>query len=231
MENFPTRKPPRNRLMIFARVPELGQVKTRLARDLGAHRTLTIYEAMLRDLLHSIGSSGDDFDVEIFWTGSPDVDGARLRRYFGDHQLSRQAGRDLGERLGVAFTEKIAFYRAEKLIAIGTDDPSLSRETIQCAFRLLESCEWVMGPAADGGYYLIGCRAASFTADIFEGIRWGSPEVYAATAEAIRISGGSLAVLPTRSDLDNVEELRSYMSIAAADTRVSEILRSWGWSR
>lgn len=229
MEKFATRSLPKNRLMIFARVPELGRVKSRLARELGNERTLHVYSAMLRDLLEGIGPSDDEILVEVLWTGSEDVDGAALREHFGEHRISQQAGATLGDRLALAFTERIAFYQAEKLIAIGIDEPSLSRQSIRCAFRLLDSCEWVVGPAADGGYYLIGCRAAAFAVDNFENIRWGSAEVLAETVARIRSSGATMAMLPVRNDIDELEDLRAYSSIAAPDRRVAQVLRQWGW--
>jgi uncharacterized protein len=226
MEQFLTRPAPENRLMIFARVPEQGRVKSRLAREIGEERALVLYGAMVADLLDSIGPTADDMEVEVLWTGSPEVDGSLLRQWFHDFPLSQQVGETLGVRLAVAFTERIAFYRARKLIAIGTDDPTLSRETIRCAFRLLDSCEWVIGPASDGGYYLIGCRAEDFTVEVFDGIAWGTDGVYEATTARIRALGETLAVLPQRNDIDVADDLRSYPAEAAG--RVEELLRSWG---
>jgi hypothetical protein len=229
MEKFATRRTPRNRLLIFARVPELGRVKTRLARDLGDEKTLAVYEAMLRDLLVSIGPSDDETEVEILWTGTSEVDGATLRRYFDGLSLSQQAGQTLGDRLAVAFTERIAFYHAEKIIAIGIDDPSLSREVVRCAFRLLDSCEWAIGPASDGGYYLIGCRAGAFTAEIFDDIAWGSDSVLATTVSRIRALGASMANLPLRNDIDRVDDLRAYSAVVTPGAHMGNVLREWGW--
>jgi uncharacterized protein len=229
MEKFATRTAPENRLLIFARVPEFGQVKTRLARDLGDDKTFALYRAMLRDLLSSVGPSAPDMEVEVLWTGSPSVDGATLQQHFPGFELSQQAGETLGVRLAVAFTERIAFYRASKLVAIGTDDPSVNRETIRCAFRLLDSCEWTLGPSADGGYYLIGCRAEVFTIDVFEGIDWGTDTVFATTARKIRGLGQTVAMLPCRRDIDVIDDLRSYSAMADGDRHMDDLLRSWGW--
>lgn len=229
MERFPTRTPPRNRLLIFARVPEAGRVKSRLAQDLGDEKTLEVYEAMLRDLLDSIGPAADEMEVEVLWTGTDQVTGATLERYFGDLPLARQAGETLGDRLAVAFSERIFFHRAEKVIAIGTDDPSLTRDAVERAFRLLESCDWVIGPAEDGGYYLIGCRAGSFESDVFKDIEWGTSAVLEATVSKIRELNATIALLPHRRDIDMVEDLRSYSDAADPDSRIAEVLREWGW--
>jgi rSAM/selenodomain-associated transferase 1 len=229
MKDFPTRRPPARRLLIFARVPELGQVKTRLARELGDEKTLAVYRAMVADLLQSIGPPDDSFEIEILWTGSAEVDGATLAGHFDHFPLAKQTGANLGDRLAVAFSERMFFHQTEEVIAIGADDPALSRRTIETAFRLLDSCEWVIGPAVDGGYYLIGCRAASFNSLVFQDIAWSSPTVFAETSRRIRTLGSTLASMPQRRDIDEVDDLRAYASLAPPDGQVAGLLRAWGW--
>lgn len=194
--------------MIFARVPERGLVKTRIAADLGDDKTLAIYRAMLEDVLGSIGESSQETEVEILWTGSESITGDDLRAAFGNRRLERQSGPTLGDRLTVAFSERIVFSRAEKLIAIGADDPMLTRHDVERAFLLLDSCDWVIGPATDGGYYLIGCRDASFHASVFRDISWSGEQVFRETLERIREREPSVAILPRRSDIDRVGDLR-----------------------
>jgi len=96
---FATIPPPANRLLVFARLPEAGKVKTRLARDLGDARALAVYEAMLRDVLANVGASTDDLDVEILWAPSETATGDALRRAFDGHALAMQTGDTLGDRL------------------------------------------------------------------------------------------------------------------------------------
>src|SRR2546428_12341603 len=79
---FPTVPPPAQRLLVFARLPELGKVKTRLASSIGAEKALAVYEAMLRDLLASIGRSTADTDLEIVWAPTESVNGGALQRAF-----------------------------------------------------------------------------------------------------------------------------------------------------
>jgi len=195
---------------VFARLPELGAVKTRLAAAVGAERALKVYEAMLRDLIGSIGESTPQTEIEFLWPPSPSANGAALRRAFAHHAVAMQTGNDLSDRLSMAFSERFFFHRTEKIIAIGVDDPTLSRGLIDHAFALLDSCEWVAGPAADGGYYLIGCRAGAFDPDIFNGIEWGTPRVLSATLAKVRAIGRSLALLPERYDIDVLEDLERY---------------------
>jgi rSAM/selenodomain-associated transferase 1 len=204
----PTVPPAPQRLLVFARLPELGVVKTRLAATIGAERALTVYRAMLRDLLGSIGSSSANTEIEILWAPTAAANSASLREAFGPHTLAMQTGTTLGDRLAMAFSERFFFHRTEKIIAIGVDDPLLSREIIDHAFALLESCDWVVGPATDGGYYLIGCRAAAFDTSIFKDIEWGTSTVFAATMTRISAWGSTVAVLPERTDIDTEEDLK-----------------------
>ena len=221
---FVTIPPPSKRLLVFARLPELGRVKTRLAAELGAERTLVIYEAMLRDLIGSIGESTPDMEIEFLWSPSPDAGGEPLRRAFGHHASAMQTGADLSDRLAMAFSERFFFHSTEKIIAIGVDDPKLPRSLIDHAFALLESCDWVIGPAADGGYYLIGCRAGSFDVDVFQGIEWGSSEVFVTTVKKIAASQTTVAVLPERYDIDVAEDLRRY-ALSGQEGFLQTILR------
>jgi rSAM/selenodomain-associated transferase 1 len=207
---FPTVPPPAQRLLVFARLPLRGSVKTRLAAEVGDARALAVYEAMLRDLLASIGESTRETEIECLWPPAPGANGALLRRAFADRAVAMQTGAHLGERLSMAFSERFFFHRTRKIIAIGADDPTLPRELIDHAFALLDSCDFTIGPASDGGYYLIGCRAASFDPRVFEDIDWGTPTVYATTRARIAELGCTVAVLPERYDIDIAADLERY---------------------
>jgi uncharacterized protein len=220
---FATIPPPPNRLLVFARLPEEGHVKTRLARDLGPARALAVYEAMLRDLLANIGAPGDDLEIEIVWAPTEAANGAALQRAFDDYPLAMQSGDDLGDRLCMAFSERFFFHRTQKIVAIGVDEPALTREVVEHAVNLLDSCDWVLGPAADGGYYLIGCRAAAFDSAIFSGIEWGSDRVFAETLAKIRAWQTTVAVLPLRRDIDLFDDLRAYDGGGA----LGDLVREW----
>jgi uncharacterized protein len=207
---FETMAPPPQRLLVFARLPELGKVKTRLAASIGDERTLAVYRKMVHDLLQSIGSSTPETEIEVVWAPTAAANGQSLRHAFGNHSLAMQTGSNLGDRLAMAFSERFFFHRTQKIMAIGVDDPTLSRQTIDHAFALLDSCEWVVGPARDGGYYLIGCRAPAYDVEIFQGIDWGTPSVLEATLQKIRSWNTCVAMLPLRSDIDTVEDLEAY---------------------
>ncbi|MGA7614675.1 MAG: TIGR04282 family arsenosugar biosynthesis glycosyltransferase [Thermoanaerobaculia bacterium] len=228
LKSFPVTKRPRQRLLVFARVPELGKVKTRVASEIGLDRALRLYQSMLADLLESMGASSDGIEIEVLWTAESDVSGEILAHWFGDLETAEQSGRDLGERMTVAISERIFFHGAEKIVVIGTDDPTLSRPQIELCFRILDGCEWVVGPAEDGGYYLIGCRNRAFTPAVFEGIEWGASTVFESTLDRIRHKAASVTILPRRSDIDRAEDLRT-LPPDRTSPRVGQTLREWGW--
>jgi rSAM/selenodomain-associated transferase 1 len=212
---FPTVPPPANRLLVFARLPERGRVKTRLAAEIGEEGALAAYREMLRTLIGSIGVSDGETEIEFLWAPTPAASGASLREAFAHHAVALQTGATLGDRLCMAFSERFFFHRTEKIIAIGVDDPSLPRALIDRAVLLLDSCEYVVGPAEDGGYYLFGCRGASFEPSVFEGIAWGSAAVLDATLERIARSGRTVALLPERFDIDTAADLRRALECGA----------------
>ena len=223
---FPTVPPPPQRLLVFARLPELGKVKTRLAADLGAEHALTIYEAMLRDLIANIGESTPDTEIEFMWPPTPAANGATLRRAFAHHSAAMQTGPSLGDRLSMALSERFFFHRTQKIVVIGADDPTLDRELIDHAFALLDSCEYVVGPATDGGYYLIGCRALAFDPELFLDIEWGTPTVLATTMKKIAALERTVALLPERYDIDVVEDLKRYVA-EGRDGELARVLEDW----
>lgn len=226
---FATVPPPPERLLVFARLPELGRVKTRLARSIGPAKALAVYEAMLRDLLASIGASSERTEIEVMWAPSETAHGQLLASAFGSAATAMQTGATLGDRLAMAMSERFFFHRTEKIVAIGVDDPRLSRATIDSAFALLDSCEWVLGPATDGGYYLIGCRAAAFDSAVFAGVEWGSSSVLRTTLSRIGASQQTVALLPERYDIDVEDDLRRYAE-AREEGFLGELLREWGFA-
>lgn len=223
---FATVPPPPQRLLVFARLPELGKVKTRLAAGVGDERALAIYEAMLRDLIANIGESTPETEIEFLWAPTPAANGAALRRAFAHHGTAMQTGENLGDRLSMALSERFFFHRTQKIVVIGVDDPTLDRELIDHAFALLDSCEYVVGPAADGGYYLIGCRALAFAPEVFLGVDWGTPTVLATTLGKIAALERTVALLPQRYDIDVPADLERYVADGQSG-ELARVLREW----
>ena len=217
---------PADAVLIFVRAPEPGRVKTRLAAEIGEEQALAVYEAMLRDLLGGIGESDGDTEIEFLWPPTPVANGAALRRAFAHHAVAMQTGQDLGDRLSMAFSERFFFHRTEKIVVIGTDDPVLTRTLIDHAFALLDSCEYVVGPAEDGGYYLLGCRALAFDPAVFAGIDWGTGTVLDATMQRIATLGRTVALLPERYDIDTASDLERFAA-AGHDGNLGQLLLGW----
>ena len=212
---FPTVAPPAQRLLVFARLPERGRVKTRLAESIGDDAALAAYQTMLRDLLASIGQPSPEIEIEILWAPTGNANGESLANAFGNLPTAMQTGDTLGDRLSMAFSERFFFHATQKIVAIGVDDPSLSRELIDHALALLDSCEWVVGPAEDGGYYLIGCRAAAFDPSIFQDVAWGTDSVFTTTISKIAEWQSNIAVLPLRWDIDVAADWERYQRLSS----------------
>ena len=120
--------------------------------------------------------------------------------------------------------ERFFFHRTHKIVAIGVDDPLLPRQLIDHAFALLDSCEYVLGPAEDGGYYLLGCRALSFEPSVFQDIAWGTSSVLSSTIGRIAATGRTMALLPERFDIDTAADLERFAA-AEHDGELGRLLR------
>ncbi len=231
MRSFPTRPRPSSKLIVFARLPRPGRVKKRLSSELGDEKAARVYRAMIEDVLERFTDDDPEIDVEVAWIASGEVPGAELRALFGRRRVAMQTGRDLGERLVVAFSEKIVFHPTEKIVAIGVDEPALDRESVMQAFRLLDGCDWVLGPSRGGRCYLIGCRSGSFHPSVFEKIEWGSPRVFAETESGIRALGASAAILPERLEIESSADLRRFAAREEGAPRVRALIDEWETGR
>ncbi|SHI63767.1 hypothetical protein SAMN02745146_1250 [Hymenobacter daecheongensis DSM 21074] len=191
-------------LLIFARHPELGQVKTRLAHTVGPAEALRVY----RELLARTRTATDGVAAtKTLWlAGQPLAAEAAFDDWTGYAQCPQPAG-ELGERMHQAFA---AAFRAGATAAviIGTDCPELTTAHLSAAFAALAHHDLVLGPALDGGYYLLGMR--TLVRDVFENKPWSTAAVLAATlADADRL-GLRVAQLPALQDIDTADDLRAW---------------------
>jgi rSAM/selenodomain-associated transferase 1 len=191
-------------LIIFAREPVAGKVKTRLALDIGIKAAADIYTAMLRDTI-SKASQLEDIRVMIFWAAENDIlpalpDLPRVEMFL-------QRGTNLGQRMENAF--ETAFNAGiSTCCIIGSDSPDLPILFLSQAFHTLETADVdiVYGPAEDGGYYLLGMKR--LWSRLFENIRWSTPDVMQITLERIdelQLNGTSL---PKWYDIDTLKDLQ-----------------------
>lgn len=192
-------------IVIFAKLPVPGRVKTRLLAILSPRQAADLHRACLEDtigLVDSIGGCRRFFDV----AGS-ESEARQLSKQLqlgADWTVGMQRGRDLGARLKHTF-ENLFRRGMRRVVVIGTDTPWMGRERIRTALRLTNTADVVLGPAADGGYYLIAARR--LVPAIFCGIPWGRSQVMAATLKALRASGTSFRLLPRDFDLDRPDDL------------------------
>jgi rSAM/selenodomain-associated transferase 1 len=142
--------------------------------------------------------------------------------------LGVQVGRDLGERLAFAFNAALT-AGVEKVVVVGTDTPWISPQRIVRAFALLDRADVVLGPTADGGYYLVAARR--LVPQMFRGIRWGTSRVFAQTKAALRKAGASVRLLPRDFDLDRPADLRRVARLLRKKSIRAPSLKRWlvGW--
>lgn len=190
-------------VLVFTRTPLPGKVKTRLIPAIGAERAANLHRAMLWRSVATAVEAGVG-PVEL-WC-SPAIEHpylAELEREFS-LTLRLQVGRDLGERMHGAFAA--ACGSSPGALLIGTDCPRLEAGDLRVgAEALREDAEAVLGPAADGGYYLIGTRRS--VPELYSGVSWGTDRVLAKTRENLRDLGWRWHELVPREDVDRPEDL------------------------
>ncbi len=143
--------------------------------------------------------------LEILYHGGTE---SLMRRWLGpNYSYKVQEGGDLGDRMFYAFEEELRIC-AQRVVLIGTDIPRLSASVLERAFQELLSHDLVLGPAADGGYYLIGLNRRPHRA-LFTGIPWGSREVLKSTLNIAKKLGLSVALLETLRDVDEPKDLKA----------------------
>lgn len=202
--NEQSMEPARNHLIVLARYPKPGTAKTRMIPALGEAGAA----ALSRDLTrHTLGwvrtlTRDDALSVEVRSTGGSE---ALMRREFGHGLPFRDQGDgDLGDRLERAAEEAFA-GGAERVVLIGTDCPELGADAVREAFDQLRHSDLAIGPAEDGGYYLIGLSAPH--REVFRGLTWGGASVLHDTLARARESRLSIAQLPMLRDVDRPDDL------------------------
>ncbi len=192
-------------LIVMAKAPMLGAVKTRLVAGLGADGALAAYRELLTDLFGNL----KELDPVCLCV-TPDESGPEFAPWHELHwSLWGQGEGDLGERLGRVFIR--AFQEgARRVVVIGADCPYVSAEHIREAWRRLGEVDLVLGPACDGGYWLIGL--SRWVPELFEGMPWSTPRLCEETLAAARRAGRAFALLETLLDVDTEEDWRGYLA-------------------
>ncbi|MCH6200607.1 TIGR04282 family arsenosugar biosynthesis glycosyltransferase [Aquiflexum sp. LQ15W] len=189
-----------NALIVFQKNAVLGKVKSRLAATIGEKKALEIYRSLLLHTYRQIEKL-EDVDISIFY--SDFIEENSFGQFKPDFEKV-QIGVDLGERMSNAFFS--LFQKCyKKVIIIGTDCPEIRTADIKDAFQALKKKDVCIGPALDGGYYLLGM--CQFYGALFENIPWSSSEVWKRTLEILNHGQISYDLMKTLRDIDTEEDM------------------------
>lgn len=192
----------KNAIIIFVRKPELGKVKTRLAKDIGNEKALEIYKELLQHT-HDI-SVGLNCDKFIFYTDSVESNDIWENDIYNKYE---QEGETLGDRMFLAF-HKVFQLGYKKVIIIGSDCPSLTATIIDEAFERLEIDEIVIGPSTDGGYYLLGM--SKLIPELFQHKKWSTNTVLSDTIKETVALKKQCSFLVELTDIDTIEDYQKF---------------------
>jgi uncharacterized protein len=196
--------PPEQRLVLFTRYPIPGRAKTRLIPALGPDGAVDLQRELTAHTLHSARAwaARNQASIEVRFDGASS---RRMRQWLGDRPRFRAQGPgDLGDRMARTFAEAFA-DGSQHVVIIGADCPSLTAATLTEAFGALAEAEIVLGPATDGGYYLVGLKRACPA--LFQGIAWGTDRVLEQTLTMARRLSLRHRLLAERPDVDRPEDL------------------------
>jgi len=202
------------RLILFARFPIAGRVKTRLIPALGAERAAALHRRLVLRIFRTALAfcRRQSVELEIRFDGGSERE---MSHWLGDGWLCRrQSDGDLGQRMAHAFEDSFQEGTTAAVI-IGSDCPMLAPEILATAFRSLEKAPAVFGPATDGGYYLIGLRR--LVPDLFQNIPWGTESVFARSREILEHAGIKPVLLEPLDDIDRPDDLPAWKSAIARE--------------
>jgi uncharacterized protein len=194
----------RDALVVFVKAPRPGAVKTRLIPSLGGETAASLYRVLAEESVRRTAPLAGEYDRLFFF--APEDARGELEAWLGARAWFPQEGRDLGARMAAAF--ETAFREgAGRVAIIGTDTPGISRDRVLEALSALEGDAVVLGPARDGGYYLIALSRPR--AELLDGIAWGSGEVLERTMAKARALGLSVCLLEPLTDIDTLDDVRT----------------------
>jgi len=194
---------PKQCVLLFLRAPERGRVKTRLAASLGDDSALALYRLFVEDILETLSRTGYPFILY----GHPAENIGQISIWLGpDLSCRPQTGGDLGRRMANAFSDVFA-GGYDEVVLIGSDIPDLPSRIIRDAFSALGQEGAALGPAEDGGYYLIAFRKSAFRPAVFDDISWGTETVLAQTLSAFEKNGIPVRLLERWRDIDTILDL------------------------
>lgn len=207
-------------LLIFAKAPLPGQVKTRLCPPLTPDEAATLHGTFVLDILERSKDAQKRARLAFdrYLSCSPSADHVYFKILGARHGvgLETQTGEDLGARMLHAF-ETLFARGYSRVVMVGTDIPSLPAHLLNEALERLDAHEVVLGPALDGGYYLIGLVRP--IPHLFRGVPWSTPDVLSVTQKIAAGLGLRLALLAPQRDVDRLEDLQAVMEECGLEVR------------
>lgn len=189
-------------VVIFARRPQLGRVKTRLAADIGPVETLRFYRSTLNTVARRLSAGGD----WATWIGiTPDDTLGRDRLYPPGVWRLPQGDGDLGQRMANCLMR----FGPHPALIVGSDIPDIDRRHVAAAFKALRRNELVFGPSDDGGYWLVGAAQGARIGNLFADVRWSTEHTLTDTLANVR-SGVRVAMLEPLADIDDGAAYRAW---------------------
>lgn len=205
-------------LVIFAKAPIAGQVKTRLCPPLTHDEAATLHGSFVIDMLErtKVAATKLKLPIDRYLACAPSsaLVFFKIMEERQSVNLIDQVGDDLGARMQQAF-ETLFAKGYERVFIVGTDIPSLPLDHYKQALALLDAHDVVLGPATDGGYYLIGLKHRR--PELFANIAWSTDHVLAATQEKAASLGLKTALLSAWRDVDTIDDLKALMEASAQD--------------
>ena len=193
-------------IFLFLRYPEAGKAKTRLIPELGAERAAEVYRKMAEQVATLVREFDRPGLLKVAYYDPADK-GEEIRQWLGEgFHLVAQPDGDMGRRLEDAF---VGGFRkgARRIVALGTDCVELTEEILSEAFEALYLSDAAIGPALDGGYYLMGLNRPCHS--VFRGIPWSTDKTLRETLARLRGCGLNVRLLPPLTDIDTPEDLRA----------------------
>lgn len=207
-------------LVIFAKAPIAGQVKTRLCPPLTPDEAATLHGSFVIDMLErtKVAAIKLKLPIDRYLACAPSSTLVffQIMEERQSVKLIDQVGDDLGARMEQAFATLFG-KGYQRVFIVGTDVPSLPLDHYKQALALLDTHDVVLGPALDGGYYLIGLKRPR--PELFAGIAWSTDRVLAATQEKAASLGLKLALIPSWRDVDSIDDLQALIDASAADAK------------
>jgi len=200
-------------IMFFVRYPEPGEVKTRLAEESSSEGAAEFYRVFVEEKLAELKDATDGELIVIY---TPETEGKAMSDWLGkEYRFVAQKGVELGRRMENAFRE-IFFMGHDRAILVGSDIPGLTPDVINAALASLEPGKACIGPAEDGGYYLIGFHRKSFVPQVFQGIEWGMDDVHQRTVNRFEGLDIELVELERLDDMDTFEDVETLAALGTA---------------